>query len=202
MIAGSEKESRSLMMEAAIRSVARYGFEGFTTKKWALETGVAEGSLYYHFKSKDELLNETFFYIEKEIVELYKSSFREVPSSDDIKKLGYVILERYYQYLIENPDKTLYYYRFRTSPRFNSEVQEQQVEYYGDFLAGLERYIKGSGIGDQVDWQIIWSYVLDSTASLAYRIITGGAPDAEKNGRQVTRLVMGGLKSIAGGEEQ
>ena len=60
MITGSEEESRALMMNAAIRIVAQYGFEGFTTKKWAAEAGVAEGSLYYHFKSKQDLLDETF----------------------------------------------------------------------------------------------------------------------------------------------
>ena len=40
MITGSEEESRALMMNAAIRIVAQYGFEGFTTKKWAAEAGV------------------------------------------------------------------------------------------------------------------------------------------------------------------
>ena len=194
MIAGSEKESRSLMMDAAIRSVARYGFEGFTTKKWAIETGVAEGSLYYHFKSKDELLNETFFYIEQEIVELYQNGFEEIASYDDLKKNGYGLLESYYRFLIENPDKTLYYYRFRTSPRFNDEIEERQSSYYREFLAEIEKYCGGTS--ELLDCRLLKSFVLDGTASLAYQTITGRISDSEDNTHKVVSLLLGGVRAM------
>ena len=60
MITAREEDSQKLMMDAAVKLVANEGFEGFTTKKWAAQAGVAEGSLYYHFKSKDDLLEKTF----------------------------------------------------------------------------------------------------------------------------------------------
>ena len=193
MIAGSERESRSIMMDAAIRSVARYGFEGFTTKKWAAETGVAEGSLYYHFKSKDELLNETFFYIEKEITELCIDGLKEIKSREDLREKGDRILERYYRFLIENPEKTMFYFRFRTSPRFNSEIQEQQETYAGELRERLGRYItcKEGETGEL----ILRSYVLDTTVSLAYRTIMGLFSDTEDNTREVISLVLGGIRA-------
>lgn len=194
MIAGSEKESRSIMMDAAIRSVARYGFEGFTTKKWAAETGVAEGSLYYHFKSKDELLNETFFYIEQEIMELFLEDFKEIESSEDLKKKGNQIVEHYYRFLLGNPDKTLFYFRFRTSPRFNNEIREHQRTYAGDFQKKLNKCYPGAE-GEE-DCIIIQSYVLDTTVSLAYRTIMGQLPDTEENTHKVINLLLGGVRTV------
>ena len=194
MIAGSEKESRSIMMDAAIRSVARYGFEGFTTKKWAAETGVAEGSLYYHFKSKDELLNETFFYIEQEIMELCQDDFKGIESSEDLKGNAGQMLERYYRFLIDNPEKTLFYFRFRTSPRFNNEIRDRRSVYAEDFQKKLSiccQEAKG-----EEDGLILQSYVLDTTVSLAYRTVMGQLPDTEESARKVIDLVLGGVRSV------
>ena len=194
MIAGSEKESRSIMMDAAIRSVARYGFEGFTTKKWAAETGVAEGSLYYHFKSKDELLNETFFYIEQEILELCQDDFKEIESSEDLKGKADRMLERYYRFLLDNPEKTLFYFRFRTSPRFNNEIRDRRSVYTGDFqkkLSSCCQEAKGEEEG-----LILQSYVLDTTVSLAYRTIMGQLSDTEESTRKIIDLVLGGVRTV------
>ena len=194
MIAGSEKESRSIMMDAAIRSVARYGFEGFTTKKWAAETGVAEGSLYYHFKSKDELLNETFFYIEQEILELCQDDFKEIESSEDLKGKADRMLERYYRFLLDNPEKTLFYFRFRTSPRFNNEIRDRRSVYTGDFqkkLFSCCQEAKGEEEG-----LILQSYVLDTTVSLAYRTIMGQLSDTEESTRKIIDLVLGGVRTV------
>ena len=118
MITGSEAESRALMMNAAIHTVAQFGFEGFTTKKWAAEAGVAEGSLYYHFKSKHDLLDETFFMIDHEIADLI-SDPSEVPEvREELRAFVEQQWITYYHYLLDNPQKTLYYYRFKNSPRF------------------------------------------------------------------------------------
>jgi AcrR family transcriptional regulator len=47
---------RSKFAEAAIRLVARDGFEGMTMRAVAAEAGLSYGSLFHYFDSKDELL--------------------------------------------------------------------------------------------------------------------------------------------------
>ena len=47
---------RAKFAEAAIRLVARDGFEGMTMRAVAAEAGLSYGSLFHYFNSKDELL--------------------------------------------------------------------------------------------------------------------------------------------------
>ena len=48
--------TRSKLMQAAARIVSRDGMAAATTAAIAAEAGVAEGTLYRHFDSKDDLL--------------------------------------------------------------------------------------------------------------------------------------------------
>ena len=100
MITGSEEESRTLMMNAAISIVARYGFEGFTTKKWAAEAGVAEGSLYYHFRSKHDLLDEAFFMIDREIAGILAKDYTAQAEPGAVRELLVQLWLDYYHYLL------------------------------------------------------------------------------------------------------
>ena len=196
MITGSEEESRALMMNAAIRIVARYGFEGFTTKKWAAEAGVAEGSLYYHFKSKNDLLTETFFMIDREVAALY-SPEDTVPGERE-KLYAYIedLWGRYYGFLLANPEKALYYYRFRTSPRFTGELQAVEHSLYNGFLSLLEILSNQLNLRTRFSHEIIWYYILDTATALAFRVITGGIRHTEESQKQVVRLMIKGLAGV------
>src|SRR5438445_3523370 len=57
IILDQSKEKTKLpgVMRAALRLFVKKGIDGTTIKDIAKEAGVAEGSLYRHFKSKDDL---------------------------------------------------------------------------------------------------------------------------------------------------
>lgn len=198
MITGSEEESRKLMMDAAVSIVASYGFEGFTTKKWAAAAGVAEGSLYYHFQSKDDLLNQTFYYIDKEIAGMLEAEEQAIRSSEEVSDFVFRVWDLYFNYLIGSPDKAMYYYRFRTSPRYSDEVQKAQLKYYRSFLDKLKEAQSLIGERAAVPFPVLWSYVLDSTASLAFRVITGGLEDTAETRKEIRSLFLYGILGTAG----
>ena len=202
MITGSEEESRALMMNAAVRIVAKYGFEGFTTKKWAAEAGVAEGSLYYHFKGKHDLLNETFFMIDREVAALYTEE--DIFPEDREERMRFVeeLWSRYYAYLLNNPEKTLYYYRFRTSPRYTDGLQKEQLSVYNWFLSMLAMIRSSLELDEHFARHVVWCYVLDATTALAFRVITGGVQHTEETQRQIVRLMMQGLIGVMEEKQQ
>jgi len=49
---------RAAIIAAALRLLDKVGIEGLTTRRLAAELGIRSASLYWHFKDKDELLNE------------------------------------------------------------------------------------------------------------------------------------------------
>lgn len=205
MITGSEEESRKLMMNAAIKIVAERGFEGFTTKRWAATAGVAEGSLYYHFKSKDDLLEQTFFYIDSEIAELYSDVtdvYKDVKSPEELSKYLIDGWKRYYNYLVSNPERTLFYYRYLTSPRYNEKVQKSQFAYFASFQKWIKSNEALSKLSKKVNWNVLWTYVVETTVSFAFRIVTGGIEKTDENARQMLMFSMHGLLGVITDAEQ
>ena len=59
--------TRAKLLQAAARIVARDGMEAATTAAIASETGVAEGTLYRHFESKDDLLIAAYRQMKQEV---------------------------------------------------------------------------------------------------------------------------------------
>jgi AcrR family transcriptional regulator len=59
--------TREKLMRAAVAIVARDGMEAATTAAIAAEAGVAEGTLYRHFDSKDDLLIAAFRRMKAEV---------------------------------------------------------------------------------------------------------------------------------------
>lgn len=54
----SEEDTRSRILDAALRLFARQGYDGTTTKDLAAAAGVAEGTLFRHFTNKKAILVE------------------------------------------------------------------------------------------------------------------------------------------------
>ena len=49
--------TRSLVLDAAIRTIDREGLQGFTVEAVAREAGVSKGGIFYHFESKQGLIH-------------------------------------------------------------------------------------------------------------------------------------------------
>lgn len=197
MITAREEDSQKLMMDAAVKLVANEGFEGFTTKKWAAQAGVAEGSLYYHFKSKDDLLEKTFTMIDKGIAGCFTSFAQNMKKPLDNYRLMRELWYANYGHLIDNPEATLYYYRFRTSTRYTQEVQAGQIVYFQDFISIVREFNEETGLITHLTENMIWVYLIDTTLAFAFRVITKGLEDTEENRKQMFTLFAKGVIGMA-----
>lgn len=196
MITGSEEESRALMMNAAIRILVQYGLEGFTTKKWAAEAGVSEGSLYYHFKSKSELLEDTFYSISQGIADLYKecSPIPQGASAEEIREAMGSIWRTFYRYMIKHPEETIFYYRFRTSPRCTAEVREKQLQLFCEQPVFRELPASFAGkIGLRTASDVLQNFLTEAAFSAVFRVVTGEIAAGENTEAQLETLLLDGI---------
>lgn len=69
----SREKRRRQLIDATIRSIARRGLSGTTMAEVAKVAGLSQGIVNLHFKSKDNLLNETL----RHLAEEYKSLFEK-----------------------------------------------------------------------------------------------------------------------------
>lgn len=69
-----QSDTKTRLMRAAMDIVARDGFQAATTAAIAESAGLAEGTLYRHYKSKEDLLLAVYRQIKAEVFESMRAS--------------------------------------------------------------------------------------------------------------------------------
>jgi TetR/AcrR family fatty acid metabolism transcriptional regulator len=100
-MASKKSEKFDRIIDAAVRVFAETGYHGSQVSKIAREAGVADGTIYLYFKSKEDILVSLFRVRLGELVGKFKESVEASTTADGaIRK----ICELHYSELENNPD--------------------------------------------------------------------------------------------------
>jgi TetR/AcrR family transcriptional regulator, repressor of fatR-cypB operon len=103
---------------AALLLVEQKGLAGITMCDISKAAGIATGTLYIYFKSKEELLNELFIECRKESACYYFKDFNE---QDDLKRSFFNILENITNYRISHFEEFVFMEQCYHSPFITDE---------------------------------------------------------------------------------
>jgi AcrR family transcriptional regulator len=129
---------KELIINAALKLFVENGFHGTATAKIAQEAGVANGTLFQHFKTKDELIIALFVEFKKELADFVstqsiKESFKGEIESQFIATLTWSLA---------NTNKFHFIQQFHASPyivQIGQEILEQQIKPHYELIAkGVE----------------------------------------------------------------
>lgn len=159
------KNTKSKILETARTLAIENGFENLTIREVCKNAGISIGAFYHHFKSKEELMNESFM-IYDETLALNLNNYRD---KEPLKALKNILLDQT-QFVSNIPEKLIieYYKTILSSATKNAvntertyyksvfyyvgRVQEQglfsskySVEYITEFLIKFVR-------GNIIDW--------------------------------------------------
>lgn len=76
-------EKYELILDAALKVIAKNGFHGSQISKIAKEAGVADGTIYLYFKNKEDILISLFQERLGNLVAMFHSSVKETNTADD-----------------------------------------------------------------------------------------------------------------------
>lgn len=106
-------DKRAVIMRAAMELIAEYGFHGTPMSKVAEKAGVAAGTIYRYFESKDVLINELYHELEKKIMETILTSH----AGDATLRERFIQLSKaLLRYMITNPLHFRYLEQYHNSP--------------------------------------------------------------------------------------
>lgn len=119
---------RDLILNAALKLFVDNGFHGTATSKIALEAGVANGTLFQYFKTKDELVVALYLHLKEE---LGSYTIKHTQNDSGLKEaVRSQILSTLY-WALENPLKFRYIQQMHSSPyieKVDQEVLNKQLE--------------------------------------------------------------------------
>lgn len=94
-------EKRKAILQAAIEEIDQLGL-GAPTAKIARRAGVAEGTLFTYFSSKDELLNELYLELKSET---YERVYADFSPEADLRERAWHVWSSYLDWVLEFPKK-------------------------------------------------------------------------------------------------
>lgn len=128
----SEREGkRERILLAAERIFARHGFFAARVSEIAKEAGVADGTIYLYFKSKDDLLISLFEQRMTQVNEVLRAAITGVPPKDQLR----AFIKAYLQLVHDEPGAAeVLTIELRQSSKFMKEYDNPQ---FVDFLRTL-----------------------------------------------------------------
>lgn len=119
---------RDLIFNAALHLFVENGFHGTATSKIAQEAGVANGTLFQYFKTKDELVVHLYIHLKDELAEYVSKN--TVHNADMKQTIKTQVLSSLF-WALDNQAKFQFIQQFHTSPyigQVEQDVLNKQIE--------------------------------------------------------------------------
>lgn len=119
------EDKRTAIMEAALKLFTQRGFHGTSTAQISKEAGVATGTLFNYFPTKEDLINSLYFEVKGK---LSRSMGKEIESEstfqDKLRRLWSNIIK----WGVNNQEEFLFVGQFCSSPYISKFTHEEVVK--------------------------------------------------------------------------
>ncbi len=189
-------DKRERILDGALKAFARKGFYNTKVSEIASEAGVADGTIYLYFKSKDDLLISLFEDRMEWVIDRLNTELSTVAGVEERLRRA---VELHFQLAIEEPDLAEFItVELRQSSKFMKEYKNPK---FLDYLKLLESLVE--------DGQEQGAFRLDVEPRLLGRVIFGALDevlllltfsrspnrDVVEMTRQVTNIFIDGLRA-------
>lgn len=190
-----DEEKRKKILDAATKVFARVGFSNTRIQDVAQEAGIAHGTVYLYFKSKDDLFISIFQESLGELIGYISSEVQKKDSAEDkLRRMISLQLD----VIEENPDLTkLILIEFPGTGNFlndrNIDVLSNYIDVIGDVLKnGIEEGIFSTNVKPD----IIATMIYAAMQGIATRWILDGMSYSIKTmDVEISEIFLKGLKS-------
>ncbi|HII02024.1 TPA: TetR/AcrR family transcriptional regulator [Methanosarcinaceae archaeon] len=121
------KDKRTAIMDAALKLFTERGFHGTSTAQISKEAGVATGTLFNYFPTKEDLINSLYFEFKGRLSCNIKVGINEeVSLKDKLRRLWL----NFIWWGVNNPEEYLFVEQFCSSPYITKITREEVMKEY------------------------------------------------------------------------
>ncbi|MGI2258984.1 TetR/AcrR family transcriptional regulator [Shewanella sp. GXUN23E] len=137
------KDKKQAILDAALMLFTGQGYHATSTASVAKTAGVATGTLFHHFASKEELLAQLFLSVKQELADAMRSALKE---TDSFAQRAHHIWQVGLEWAMANPEKQLFFQQFCMSPALSQEIRKMAMEEVLGFLGTLLQQGQQAGV--------------------------------------------------------
>lgn len=159
---------KEIILETMLRIIAKQGIHATPMSQIARESGVATGTIYHHFKSKEDILNALYLNLKEDFGRLLANTMNEKLS---YKEQYFFTCKALFNYYVDNPLKFVFAENVAKSPLISEEVKKKGKIFYQPVLDFLKDGIN-RGILGKANIDLISSIVFGNIISIVQLHVT------------------------------
>jgi AcrR family transcriptional regulator len=126
VITQSDLQDKPLaILNSALKLFAEYGFHGTPTSKIASEAGIAHGTIFHYYKTKDELVAALYEHIKSDLRKYLTDHIKE---SDSLKERFRDLFYYSVQWSLEHREEFYFTQQFKYSPHLKNSGTEDLAQ--------------------------------------------------------------------------
>ena len=183
-------EKEYAIFESTLKLIQAQGFHGTPMSQIAHEAGVATGTIYHYFRSKDELILELFGYCKSKVkVAMFRDEDTDLPYPERFV-LIWLNLANYY---IRRPEILSFLEQFFSSPYVRQLYTEASICFQDEVCNFLQQGVS-DGLIKTMDINIISAAYIGTAAATAKRHVNGYFKFQEEDMRNMVGIIWDGIK--------
>jgi AcrR family transcriptional regulator len=171
----SKVELKDKLQRSTFNLVASGGIESVTVRKVATGCGLSDPYIYQCYSDMKELMTDAFLKIDKEIAALILSVIKKQAQTEkpDMGDICWLLWSTYWNFLLSDPEKIVFYWRFYQSGYYSVELSEQHRENFQMFTSFMYSTCARVGLTEHGNLDAAVSCIIDNTVSAAVKIHLG-----------------------------
>lgn len=173
----TREELKQKLQRSVYRVVTEEGIEGVTVRKVSKGCGLSDPYIYQCYKDLFDLMETSFFEVDNKVAEMIQELIQnqksELRHPQDLEKMCWTLWSAYWEFLMSDPEQTVFYWRFYQSAHYTKEILKVRQQGYEVFVNYVEEVGKMFGVSDLMDTEVIVSNIIDSTVSVAVKMHLG-----------------------------
>lgn len=161
-----DKEKK--IFEAALKLFVEFGFHGTPTSKIAKDAGVANGTLFHYFATKETLIKELFVNIKKELNEILISKINVNNSIEESFRAVYCST---INWALNNPEKFHYIQQIHFSPHL-AQISEEEFQEQTKMHTAFIEHAKNSNAIKNMPNDLIFTLVNSQILGIYQYVLT------------------------------
>lgn len=187
------RDKKQAIFESTLELIRDHGFHGAPMSLVAKNAGVAAGTIYHYFESKEQLICELYNYNRQRVTSVIESALAEGGSYKDN---FFRIWTSLYQFYVQEPNVLIFFEQFINSPfNVHKYANYSRSKLFDFFSEGIS-----SGVLKSVKPQFLLLLVMSSISSTAKMHVFGKVPLSKSDLHRIAEILWDGI--VAQGESR
>jgi len=130
---------REQILNTTLELITELGFHATPMSSIIKKSNVAAGTIYYHFKSKEELIDTLYSDLKEE---MGKAIIQNLNQDHSYKEKFFLLWNNLYSFFTDNPKKFEFLEDYANSPQIHKEIKEINRRHYQEALDFIESGIQ------------------------------------------------------------